>query len=89
MTDLRKAAEEVLEAWDWDWSEPRSKYMNESEIKTSNPKPSEWICYMFGNKPETNFGISYRPTENNVPNRFVRWMMKICFACTWVKEKNK
>ena len=25
MTDLRKAAEMALEAWDWDWSEPRNE----------------------------------------------------------------
>ena len=25
MTDLRKAAEMVFEAWDWDWSEPRNE----------------------------------------------------------------
>lgn len=51
------------------------------------PKRSDWICYMFGNKPEINDGITYRPKENCEPNWFVRWMMKICFACTWVKEK--
>ncbi len=29
MTDLRKAAEAVLEAWSWDWSEPRNKALRE------------------------------------------------------------
>ena len=29
MTDLRKAAEAVLEAWDWDWSEPRNEALRE------------------------------------------------------------
>ena len=48
---------------------------------------SEWKCYMFGNKPETNVGFAWTPLEGEVPNRFIRWMMKICFACTWVKEK--
>jgi len=50
------------------------------------PERSEWTCYMFGNKPG-GAGIIYKPSEGNVPNWFVRWMMKICFACTWVKDK--
>ena len=29
MSDLRKAAEAVLEAWDWDWSEPRNEALRE------------------------------------------------------------
>ena len=29
MTDLRKAAEEVTEAWSWDISEPRNKMLRE------------------------------------------------------------
>ena len=52
------------------------------------PKRSDWKCYMFGNKPEVNDGIVYIPKEGCEPNWFVRWMMKICFDCTWVKEKN-
>lgn len=47
---------------------------------------SKWECYMFGNKPGGS-GLAYRPTIGNVPNIFIRYMMKICFACTWVKEK--
>jgi hypothetical protein len=46
-------------------------------------KPSNWKCYMFGNSTNGH-GMVYCPAEGNVPNRFVRWMMKICFACTWV-----
>ena len=49
------------------------------------PEFSEWKCYLFGNDPETDFGITYTPQEGSVPNFFIRWMMKICFACTWVK----
>lgn len=51
------------------------------------PKRSDWKCYMFGNKPELNDGLMYHPKENCEPNWFVRWMMKICFDCTWIKEK--
>ena len=29
MSDLRKAAEAVLEAWGWDWSEPRNEALKE------------------------------------------------------------
>jgi len=50
------------------------------------PEQSEWTCYMFGNKPG-GMGIIYRPAKGQEPNWFVRWMMKICFACTWVKDK--
>ena len=48
---------------------------------------SEWKCYMFGNTP-SGTGLVYQPQEGHEPNRFVRWMMRICFACTWVKEEH-
>jgi len=51
------------------------------------PEYSEWQCYMFGNRPE-RIGMIWRPVKGCEPNWFVRWMMKICFDCTWVKEKN-
>jgi hypothetical protein len=50
------------------------------------PKESSWKCYLFGNRPGKN-GIMYVPSEGQVPNRFVRFMMLICFDCLWVKEK--
>jgi hypothetical protein len=50
------------------------------------PKNSNWRCYMFGNRPG-GMGMCYTPPEGQVPNRFVRWMMLICFDCLWVKEK--
>jgi len=43
-----------------------------------------WGCYLFGTTDNT--GIVYYPTEGNIPNWFVRWMMKVCLGCTWVKE---
>ena len=45
---------------------------------------SEWVCYLFGNKPG-GVGIVYYPSEGQVPNLFVRWMMKVCLGCTWIK----
>jgi hypothetical protein len=48
----------------------------------------EWKCYLFGNKPETgSYGIVYIPSVGNVPNWFIRWMMKVCLGCTWVREQ--
>ena len=50
------------------------------------PEWSEWKCYLFGNTPEANNGIIWRPLKGQEPNWFIRWMMRVCFACTWVKE---
>jgi len=52
----------------------------------STPEQSDWQCYMFGNRPN-GMGIVYRPSKGKVPNLFVRWMMRICFDCLWVKDK--
>ncbi len=49
------------------------------------PKHSNWTCYMFGARDGN--GIAYVPLEGKVPNRFVRWMMRICFDCLWVEKK--
>ena len=49
------------------------------------PKYSNWKCYLFGNCPGGN-GIIYVPSEGRVPNRFVRFMMRICFDSVWIKE---
>jgi hypothetical protein len=54
--------------------------------KINFPKHSKWTCYMFGNRPGANYGIAYTPQEGRVPNRFVRWMMYLCFDCMWVKK---
>ena len=48
------------------------------------PKISNYTCYMFGNRPG-GMGMVYTPVEGKVPNRFVRFMMRICLGCTWVK----
>lgn len=69
---------------------PWKKFMNQlyvcdESIKT--PVMSDWQCYLFGNKPGSSGGIVLRPTIDNVPNWFVRWMMKVCFDCTWEKLK--
>lgn len=48
---------------------------------------TEWKCYLFGSKDSS--GIVYIPAEGNIPNWFVRWMMKVCLGCTWVKTKQE
>jgi hypothetical protein len=57
---------------------------NYAEIK--QPEYSNWQCYMYGGKPESSYNTIYRPTVETLPNRFVRYMMKICLGCTWVKD---
>ena len=58
----------------------------ENTISFHSPKYSSWKCYLFGNRPGGS-GIMYIPAEGQVPNRFVRFMMRICFDSVWVKEK--
>ncbi len=53
-------------------------------LTIKQPELSDWRCYLWGNTPGGS-GIIYTPVKDSVPNIFVRWMMKICFACTWVK----
>jgi len=58
----------------------------EGSIFINPPETSDWDCYMFGNKPGGR-GLCYTPQKGMVPNRFVRFMMRICFGCTWIKKK--
>ncbi len=49
MSDLRKAAEAVLEAWDWDWSEPRNEALRErmealrQALAQPEQEPVAWV----------------------------------------------
>lgn len=61
--------------------------MNTKYYIIKQPELSDWKCYLFGNRPETNTGITYIPLKGNEPNRFVRWMMLVCFDCLWIKDK--
>jgi hypothetical protein len=76
MTDMKEKAKE-----DGVFKIPENTFF------IQQPKHSNYTCYMFGNRPGVNYGITYTPVEGRVPNRFVRWMMRICFDCMWVKEK--
>jgi hypothetical protein len=51
------------------------------------PESSEWNCHLFGSDPALGGGLIYTPIKGRVPNWFVRWMMKICLGCCWVKNK--
>ena len=44
MSNLRKAAEELIEAWDWDCSEPRNKVLTDliEDIRQALAQP-EWV----------------------------------------------
>lgn len=48
------------------------------------PEMSDWVCYLFGGTKGN--GIRWNPVKGTEPNWFIRWMMKICFGCTWVRE---
>jgi hypothetical protein len=60
-------------------------YSSISFYSINLPKTSNYTCYMFGNRPGGS-GMIYKPAEGQVPNRFVRFMMRICFGCLWVKN---
>jgi hypothetical protein len=74
--------QEIYKAFDEEYGK---LYVNKSYKFCLTPEYSDWNCHLFG--AEENNGISYRPLKGQEPNWFVRWMMKICFACTWVKDK--
>jgi hypothetical protein len=52
------------------------------------PEQSEWKCYLFGSRPPSP-SLVYIPSKGREPNWFVRGMMRVCFDCLWVKEKNQ
>jgi hypothetical protein len=58
----------------------------EFKFRIVHEQDPDWQCYLFGNKPGGH-GIVYFPSKGQVPNWFVRWMMKVCLGCTWVKKE--
>ena len=54
-------------------------------MKIETVEMSDWRCYLFGSSIVNNIGFMYTPIKGTVPNWFIRWMMKICLGCTWVK----
>ena len=61
---------------------------NEDIRFVTTAEPSEWKCYLFGNTPDGN-GIVYHPDKHDVPNMFIRFFMKVCLGCTWIKSESK
>ena len=59
--------------------------MDEYKFRITPAQDPDWKCYLFGNTSD-GYGIVYIPAEGQVPNWFVRWMMKVCLGCTWVKK---
>ena len=55
-------------------------------VAIANPELSNWTCYLFGNRPWSNSGLAWTPEKGQVPNRFVRFMMRIFFDCYWEKK---
>lgn len=73
---------------DYKWKYTSEYYIHNGQIEFYKPPIySNWKCHLFGSDG-TN-GITYQPVEGKVPNFFIRWMMKICLGCTWVKMKNE
>ena len=61
--------------------------MNNTTIKhdeSSIPESSKWVCHLFGTNPKSQGGLTYFPVVGNVPNWFIRFMMKHLLGCTWV-----
>ena len=77
---LKDAMKQAKEDGVFDWYETKFP-----DYQLTIPKLSNWTCYLFGGSPGN--GIAYTPVEGKVPNRFVRFMTRICFACTWVEKK--
>jgi hypothetical protein len=83
---LRNAFRQAMKDGVMDATPYLEKWNNYDSLSVKVPKQSNWKCYLFGNRPGKN-GIMYIPSEGRVPNRFVRFMMRICFDCLWVEEK--
>ena len=73
--------EEIYKAFDGEYF---TLHADGSYALHLTPEQSEWKCYMFGSR-SGRAEIVYRPSKGKEPNWFVRWMMKICFDCLWVK----
>lgn len=52
----------------------------------SKPEMSEWQCYLFGGRPDSNY-LSWRPRKGKEPNWFWRKMQHLILGNLWVKDK--
>lgn len=44
-------------------------------------KQSPWTAQIFGNKD-----VIFKPRKGSEPNRFHRFMQRLCFGVVWVKD---
>ena len=58
----------------------------DKNIFISQPKYSNWTCYLFGGNAGFS-PITWVPEEGKVPNAWVRFWMKVFFDCNWVNNK--
>lgn len=60
-------------------------FLKREGIALHVPEYSAWQCYLFGNRPGGG-GMVWRPPKGREPNAFVRFMMRVCFDCLWIKD---
>jgi hypothetical protein len=61
------------------------KEWDETIILDITPEQGGWECHLFGGI-NNGYGATYTPAKGREPNRFARFMMRICFDCRWVKR---
>ena len=69
--------------------QPEIPYVNisiDNKIFISQPKQSEWTCYLFGGNADFSH-ITWTPQEGRVPNAWVRFWMRFFLGCSWVNNK--
>ena len=64
---------------------PPDGYRSDPIVSFYGPEMSKWDCHLFGS--DGTGGITYTPVEGNIPNFFIRWMMKICLGCRWERKE--
>ena len=83
MTEFQEATNWLREAMAQQLKEGKLDATPYLEPSKFTPEHSNWVCYLFG--ATGGHGIRYVPRKGRVPNRFVRFMMRICFDCKWMK----
>lgn len=53
-----------------------------ASVAWPGPEYSAWRCELFGGGVN---GIVWYPLKGQEPNRFHRFMQRLCFGCRWVR----